>query len=173
MQLCRYMNTLQTILVPVDGSPASLAALDDAVVLAQDYNARIEVLHIIPPEDPLAPDVRDETDRAMDAAIERAKESLGEDRITRTVKVGDPLLEIVKQARDRVDLIVMGTHGRIGRLHELLGSIAEGVIRNAPCPVLTVRDQTGGYQSFADRRHHRPSLSEQRTSAAHDQARNR
>jgi nucleotide-binding universal stress UspA family protein len=166
------MNTLQAILVPVDGSSASLAALDHAVVLAQDYDARLEVLHVIPTADSLSQDVRLEVERAMDSAILRAKDVLG-DRVTRSVKVGDPLLEIVEQARDGIDLIVMGTHGRIGRLHELLGSIAEGVIRNAPCPVLTVRDSTGGYQSFAERRHHRPSLAEQRTSTAHDQVRSR
>ena len=166
------MSTLESILVPIDGSPASLAALDHAVTLAQDYGARVEVLHVVPIKDPLTPEARAESERAMEAGVERAKEVLG-DRIGRSQKVGDPLVEIVQQARDRVDLIVVGTHGRIGRLHELLGSVAEAVIRNAPCPVLTVRDQTGGYQSFAERRHSRPSLAEPRTTAGHDHVRGR
>src|SRR5512143_1423837 len=78
LQLRRRMDTLQTILVPVDASPASLAALDHAVVLAKDYGASIEVLHIIPPKDPLSPEVRDDTYRAMDTAIARAKDALGD-----------------------------------------------------------------------------------------------
>ncbi len=82
---------------------------------------------------------------------------------------------IVEVAGDGFDLIVMGTHGRVGRLHELLGSVAEGVVRNAPCPVLTVRDPREGYQSFAERRHHRPTVAEQAhdmfADAGHDRAR--
>jgi nucleotide-binding universal stress UspA family protein len=166
------MQTLQSILVPLDGSPPSLAALDHAVALATDYNARVEVLHIVPTRDPLTAEARAGAERAIQEAFDRAKDVLG-DRIGRSLKVGDPISEIIQQARDRADLIVMGTHGRVGRLHELLGSVAEGVVRNAPCPVLTVRDQSGGYQSFAERRHHRPSLAEQGSSAAHDRLRSR
>ncbi len=69
---------------------------------------------------------------------------------------------IVTIANDtHCDLIVIGTYGRIGRLHAMLGSVAEGVIRNAPCPVLVVRQPGSGYQSFAERRHGRPTLAEQ------------
>jgi len=165
------MNTLQSILVPVDGSPASLAALDHAVTLARDYDARIDVLHVVPIGHPLTQAGEAEIEEAMEGAVERAKQALG-DRVATSTMVGDPLLEIVRRARDdHFDLIVMGTHGRVGRLHELLGSVAEGVIRNAPCPVLTVRDSTGGYQSFAERRHPRPPLAEQ--GAARDQPRSR
>ncbi|HEX5057762.1 MAG TPA: universal stress protein [Kofleriaceae bacterium] len=167
------MNTLQSILVPVDGSSASLSALDHAVTLARDYGARVEVFHIMPVEDSLTEEARAEVQKAMDSAVQRAKRELG-DRLAMIQHTGDPLVEIVRQAQqDHVDLIVMGTHGRIGRLHELLGgSVAEGVVRNAPCPVLTVRDKTGGYQSFADsRRYDRPPLAEQ--GAASDQPRSR
>ena len=60
---------------------------------------------------------------------------------TAKVTVGKPAEEILQVARDEaVDLIVMGTHGRTGLRHVLLGSIAETVVRTAPCPVLTVRD---------------------------------
>ncbi len=152
------MSTLQSILVPIDGSPPSLAALAHAVTLAEDYGATIHVLHVVPPVEPLTAGARDETDPAMNAAIDRAKLSLAQ-RVSHRTVVGDPIREIVEAART-VDLIVMGTHGRIGRLHELLGSVAENVVRNAPCPVLTVRDTTSGYQSFAERRHGRPSMAE-------------
>jgi nucleotide-binding universal stress UspA family protein len=154
------MPTLHSILVPIDGSPASLAALEHAMVLAEDYGATIEVLHIVLPNDPLTAAARVEIERAMDASVERAREALGE-RLSRRTVVGEPLREIIDAAENDVDLIVMGTHGLIGRLHSVLGSVAEGTVRNAPCPVLTVRDTGGGYQSFAERRHHRPSIAEQ------------
>jgi nucleotide-binding universal stress UspA family protein len=158
------MPTLQSILVPMDGSPPSLAALEHAVVLAHDYSARIEVLHVISSSDPVGPDARKEIASAMDVAVERAQSFLGA-RVAQRTAIGDPLREIIDAAQD-VDMIVMGTHGRLGRLHALLGSVAEGVVRNAPCPVLTVRDPTGGYEGFAERRHRRPSLAEQAQVAA-------
>jgi nucleotide-binding universal stress UspA family protein len=154
------MRTLQAILVPLDGSPPSIMALDYALALAGDYDARIEVLHVVPPDDPLSPAVRLEVDRTVDDVLERARASTGT-RIARRTVVGDPLREIIETAGAGIDLIVMGTHGRSGRLHALLGSVAEGVVRNAPCPVLTVRDSGAGHESFAERRHGRPTLAAQ------------
>ncbi|MBX3159014.1 MAG: universal stress protein [Deltaproteobacteria bacterium] len=155
------MAMLKSILVPIDGSPGSLAALDHAVSLAVDYDAAIDVLHVVHPEDATSPDAWEEVGRAMNGAIDRAQAALDDQRLTRRVVTGEPLPTIVDLAqRDHYDLIVMGTHGRVGRLHSLLGSVAEGVVRNAPCPVLTVRDPSGGYQSFAERRHHRPSVAD-------------
>lgn len=154
------MQTLRSLLVPIDGSPPSLAALDHAVTLAQDYDARIDVLHVAPPGDLMGASARDEVDSAMETAIEHVRDLLG-DRVTVTRVVGDPAREIVERAAEGADLIVIGTHGRVGRLHSLLGSVAEGVVRNAPCPVLTVRDSSVGYQSFAESRHGRPSIGEQ------------
>jgi nucleotide-binding universal stress UspA family protein len=155
------MGAIRHILVPVDGSPASLAALEHAVTLASDYDAKVEVLHVIPIETPLA--MRDEeAERGISAAIVRAREALG-GLVTYRTASGEPLREIVRAGRSGVDLIVMGTHGRIGRLHSLLGSVAEGVVRNAACPVMTVRDPGGGYQSFAEYRHGRPSIADHRS----------
>ena len=153
------MAALRSILVALDGSRSSLAALEHAIALAEDYEATIEVLHVISHEDTLSAVARREVESAMEAGIARARAALGA-RVSCRTTVGDPLREIVNAARD-VDLIVMGTHGRIGRLHALFGSVAEGVVRNAPCPVLTVRDSSEGYQSFAERRHGRPSLTEE------------
>jgi nucleotide-binding universal stress UspA family protein len=153
------MPTLHTILVPIDGSPPSLAALEHAVVLADDYGAAIEVLHVHPSVDPLAPVARDDAQKAMDAAVTHVEACLA-NRVSRRDVVGDPVREIALAASS-ADLIVMGTHGRVGRLHSLLGSVAEGVVRNAPCPVMTVRESGPDYQSFAERRHHRPSLADQ------------
>lgn len=162
------MVALASILVPVDGSPPSLAALEHAVALAADSDARIDVLHVEAPEEfsvgsasPLSPGARHEVEVALDAAVEAARARLG-GRVARRTVSGDPLRTIIETARDgHYDLVVLGTHGRIGRLHAMLGSVAEGVVRNAPCPVLTVREASGGYQSFAERRHGRPSLADQ------------
>jgi len=162
------MSALELILVPVDGSLPSLAALAHAIALAEDSGGRIDILHVEAPDafsigsgSPLAPDARHDVEAALEDAVEQARARLGE-RVSRRTVSGDPLRVIVETARDgHYDVVVLGTHGRVGRLHALLGSVAEGVVRNSPCPVLTVREPGGGYQSFAERRHGRPSLAEQ------------
>jgi universal stress protein A len=166
------MTAVHSILVPIDGSAASLSALEHAVALATDDDeVTVDALHVIPPDDTLTPVTQGEDERAMDVAIAHAQMTLG-DRLVRRTVTGDPLTEIIDAAREGIDLVVIGTHGRVGRLHALLGSVAEGVVRNAPCPVLTVRDPGGGYQSFAERRHGRSSVSEG-SSATHDHGRRR
>lgn len=154
------METLRSILVAVDGSEPSIAALDHALALAADYGAHLDILHVVSSEEPLSAEARADVDSAMDVAIDRARAAHGS-RVTHRTVQGDPVREIVEAARDRSDLIVIGTHGRSGRLHVMLGSVAAGVMRNAPCPVLTVRDPGPGYESFAERRHGRPTLAEQ------------
>jgi nucleotide-binding universal stress UspA family protein len=162
------MAAIQSILVPVDGSTPSLAALDHAIALAEDTGATIDILHVDVPEEfrigsttPLAAEAREALDIALEKAIQGAEEALG-GRILRLDVVGDPLRTILDTAGEGpYDVIVMGTHGRSGRLRSMLGSVAEGVVRNAPCPVLTVRETGAGYQSFAERRHGRPSVAEQ------------
>lgn len=162
------MGPMHKILVPVDGSPPSLSALDYALALARDGDATIDVLHVEGPDErslttrsSLGPDVGDTYQRAMDEAFERARRALGE-RVSRRTVSGDPLRTIVETAAaGRYDLIVIGTHGRTGRIHALLGSVTAGVVRNAPCPVLTVREPGESYESFSEHRHHRPTLAEQ------------
>jgi nucleotide-binding universal stress UspA family protein len=83
-------------------------------------------------------EVEEAVQRSMEAALARvaAAELTGE----RVVLYGVPFQEIVETAKARqVDLIVMGTHGRTGLMHVLLGSVAERVVRLAPCSVLVVR----------------------------------
>ena len=160
--------SIESILVPVDGSSPSLAALDHAIVLAEDSGAALDILHVAVADEfnvgesiPLSSEAHDDIEAALDAAVELALERLGP-RVERLEIPGEPERVIVEAARaGNYDLIVIGTHGRIGRLHDLLGSVAEGVVRNAPCPVLTVRESGGGYQSFAERRHGVPSIAEQ------------
>lgn len=148
------MQPVRSILVAYDGSPPSIAALDHAVALAEGLGANVEVFHVVTEEGPAV-------DPSTDEPFLRARDRLVGRVHYRTV-TGEPIRAIVETAGEGVyDLVVMGTHGRIGRLHSFLGSVAEGVVRNAPCPVLTVREPGAGYQSFAEHRHGTPSLAEQ------------
>lgn len=164
------MSALHKILVPVDGSPASIAALEHAMALADDSGALIELLYVDAPDrfevgstTPLSADGRAELERERDSACAHAQDQMG-GRMSLRRMAGDPFRTIIDVAgEDQCDMIVMGTHGRSGRLHGLLGSVAEAVVRNAPCPVLTVREPGGEYQGFAERRHGRPSLAEEAT----------
>lgn len=162
------MAALHTVLVPLDGSEPSIAALEHAVALVEDFDAKVDVVHVEAPDEfevgsmtPISSGAREELEEAMNTAVARAQDRIGA-RLSRRIVPGDPLRKIIEIANDGdYDLIVMGTHGRVGRLRSMLGSVAEGVVRNAPCPVLTVRQPGGDYQSFAERRHGEPSLAEQ------------
>lgn len=156
------MTSFRSILVPIDGSPPSLAALEQAVALAEGTTSTVDVLRVTTA--PAASTtggvagMQAEVERAIDVAIQAAHTRIGERISYRTVH-GDPLPRIIEAATEGAyDLVVVGTHGRVGRLHSLLGSVAEGVVRTAPCPVLTVRTMDGGDESFSERRHGRPSL---------------
>jgi nucleotide-binding universal stress UspA family protein len=162
------MSHFQKILVPMDGSPASIAALEEALVLAEDLAAEIEVLHVYAPDrfelassTGASEAARTEDEREMEDAIGGAKALIG-DRLNRRTESGEPVRTIIEvAAEDAADLIVIGTHGRVGRLHALVGSVTEGVVRAAPCPVLTVRSVNGEEESFAERIHGRQSMAEQ------------
>ena len=157
------MGHIQKILVPMDGSPPSLAALWEAVALAEELQAAIDVLHVDSPNrfevgstTATAPRAGEQSDRAMEEAIDAAQARLGE-RLSRRTDAGDPILKILDVARsDHFNLIVMGTHGRVGRLHALVGSVAEAVVRSSLCPVLTVRRPDG--ESFSERIHGRQAI---------------
>jgi len=156
------MAHIRKILVPMEGSPSSLAALSQAVALAVDLGASIIVLHVTT-EGGLtpAPVERGQADREMEKAIAAAKNELGE-KLDRRTESGEPLRKILEAAAaEDADLIVMGTHGRVGRLHVLMGSVAEGVVRNSNCPVMTVRQPNGEEESHRERIHGRRSLADQ------------
>jgi nucleotide-binding universal stress UspA family protein len=147
------MQPFKRILVPVDFSPCSSVALDRAADLASSLNATIDLLHvwqtppIVAPEamvgmtgdhQSLAQIAKQQAESAMAEFADRARESgkrIGKVR----VEPGDPARTIVDEAdRGNYDLIAMGTHGRSGLAHLLLGSVAEKVVRRASRPVLTV-----------------------------------
>ena len=159
------MAHIQKILVPVDGSPPSLAALSEAVRLAEDVGATIEVLRVsgvdrfeVGSSTPAAPGLEEQPTHDMEEAFLAARDALP-DRLQLRFHVGNAFESILDIAKaERFDLIVIGTHGRVGRLHSLVGSIAEAVVRNSPCPVLTVRQSDGEDESFAERIHDRPRV---------------
>jgi nucleotide-binding universal stress UspA family protein len=122
---------VNAILFPTDFSPASEAAGRVACAVAEQAGARLHVLHVVPPV----------TDPSMGAErLARAAASLGGGLPVETALLtGRAGRGIVDYARDkRIDLIVLGTHGRTGFSHAILGSVAETVVRLAPCLVLTV-----------------------------------
>jgi universal stress protein A len=134
---------IKRILVPVDFSQDSLNALNSARDLAQHFGAELLLLHVIAPIDLITvSEVFDEQRRASDAALARIGADLhaAGQRFRLMVKAGVPSGVIVDTAkRAGADLIVIGTHGRTGLAHMLIGSVAEKVVRTAPCPVLAVR----------------------------------
>jgi nucleotide-binding universal stress UspA family protein len=134
------------ILVPTDFSPQADAALAEARALAAEFGATLHVLHIF--ENVFLRAVVGNP-RDLEAAAQRqlderlTPEDLRRGAVAALETSDEPAKEIVQYARETgIDLIVMGTHGRTGLPHVLLGSIAEHVVRTAPCPVLTLRNRT-------------------------------
>jgi universal stress protein A len=141
---------IQTILVPSDFSTYSEKAFAWALEMAEKWNARIQLLHVVPnPNYPFVVmgayfDPAEFEGRLTAAAEQQAQEfvsSHGRQTVSIDTKVfvGNPFYDICETAKeDHTDLIVMGSHGRTGLSHILLGSVAERVVRHAPCPVLVV-----------------------------------
>jgi nucleotide-binding universal stress UspA family protein len=149
----------KTIIVPTDFSDTAEMALHYALDLVQD-GGTVVVCHVIDdipltygyvgmsfPIEDFRTKVSQDAKRELEACIPaHDREVVVETQILH----GSPPTETVKLARERtVDLIVMGTHGRSGLQHALLGSVAEKVIRKAPCPVLVVREHGVGYSHEA------------------------
>jgi nucleotide-binding universal stress UspA family protein len=142
------------ILVPLDFSTPSDAALDYARIVAARFGASLHLLHVA--EDPyralysaevFVPEMEGLRDEILGDATGRLKDRLRDSEMTELhataeAIIGTPASSIVEYAGGReIDLIVMGTHGRGGMSHLLMGSVAERVVRMAPCPVLTVRQR--------------------------------
>ncbi len=140
----------QRILCPVDFSDPSRRALDLAVELAQKFSASLTVLHVYPPPGyvlpegyvPAGPEVLAEVELRTRESLEawqQAAQAAGAAQVDIATGIGPAAGEIVHQAREgNFDLVVVGTHGRTGLAHMVLGSTAEKVVRLSPCPVLTV-----------------------------------
>jgi universal stress protein A len=144
--------TLKQILVPVDFSLCSLKALDYALGLAQTFQAKLTLLHVVEPtvypeSYALTPSTLDEANQNL---MESSRERLSELKrrpamhglsIQILVRMGRAQSEIPDTAKATAsDMIVMGTHGHTGLKHVFLGGTAERVVRNASCPVLLIRE---------------------------------
>jgi nucleotide-binding universal stress UspA family protein len=129
-------------LVPTDFSAHADAALDAALNLANKFKARLILLHVRDDTalNPMSYTAAGEAEarHALEACLTRVQDA-GVDGEVALVH-GVPWREIVAMARDRqTDLVIMGTHGRTGLAHVLMGSVAERVVRQGPCPVLVSR----------------------------------
>ncbi|MCS6976002.1 MAG: universal stress protein [Gemmatales bacterium] len=139
------MLALKTILHATDFSPHSEYAFRLACSLARDHGAKVVVLHVVAPHPAVSyGEMIVEPDAAL---VQQAWDQI------RTIKSPDPAVplehrveqgfaaaEIVRVAEEiKADMIVLGTHGRSGLGRLLMGSVAEQVVRKAPCPVLTVK----------------------------------
>jgi universal stress protein A len=147
------MANPRTFLVPIDFSDESDAALAYAAGLAATLDATIHLLHAIAVPPMTVMEVGSAyTAATIESATKTAQGSL-EDRVKSyrdrvslappRIEIGDPR-DVIDQVAEQIgaDLIVMGTHGRRGIRRVLLGSVAESVVRSAPCPVLTIRPTT-------------------------------
>jgi len=139
------MFPIRKILHPTDYSESSRPAFEFACSLARDFKAEVVVCHVSPPPiaamaDGMIVPIPTGEAEAMAARLDQVKPSDPQVRVTRELLRGDPAREILQLAADaRADLIVMGTHGRGGLGRLLMGSVAEAIMRKAPCPVVTVR----------------------------------
>ncbi len=148
------MTPIRQILVPIDFSEPSRVAFEYAVELARPFGASVDVIHVweapsfVPfgsgldagvSSVPLLEMVRKNAEAAVEQFVSDATKRGSAVRASRA-ELGSPALTIADAAKTgHYDLIVMGTHGRTGLSRTLIGSVAERVVRHAPCPVLTVR----------------------------------
>jgi nucleotide-binding universal stress UspA family protein len=139
------MLSIRTVLHPTDFSERSDFAFRLACSLARDYGARLIVLHVAEPPTvvgsegmlmpPVAVDLQPLQDRLQQLRPRDPKVPV-EHRLIQ----GDTATEILRVAEEtKCDVIVLGTHGRTGLGRLLMGSVAEQVLRRAPCPVVTVK----------------------------------
>jgi universal stress protein A len=144
---------LRRILVPVDFSDTAKKALQYAVPFAVAFDAEVDVVHVIQPYTMPAevgympPELAVSPQELVNSAREElnklcAREIGARARFQVQVREGVPWPELIAAAREtNADLIILATHGWTGLKHVLLGSVAERVMRHAPCPVLVVRDR--------------------------------
>ncbi len=150
------MMKIDKILCPVDFSEHSERALKYAAFLARAHGAKLILLHVIEPlhgldqymvllltPEELTSKLQNQANNHLSAV---AKKVEGRIKVDTAVREGAAFVEIIRQAREsKVDLIVMGSQGRSGVDHLLIGSVAEKVTRKAPCPVLVVKNPDANF----------------------------
>jgi nucleotide-binding universal stress UspA family protein len=146
------MIAIKKILFPTDFSDCAKTAQEYAAAFAGQFQAELHLLHVLADLTTTMPDpgfatslsknylveLKHEAQRSLDKVLPQGTDPAL--RVVRALRMGNPFVEIVKYAEEaQTDLIVIGTHGRSGLVHLLVGSVAEKVVRKAQCPVLTVR----------------------------------
>ncbi len=145
------------ILCPLDFSEFTDEIVNYAVSIAGKYGAELHFLHVIPnlnyytpyesfltPENLIALESSIETEVGKD--FEKIMKKI-DMPVKKVIKSGAPFVEIIEYVKaESMDLIVMGTHGRSGIEHILIGSVAEKVVRKSPCPVLTIRPRNKAFK---------------------------
>jgi nucleotide-binding universal stress UspA family protein len=154
---------IKTILVPVDFSEFMEKVMEYAGFFAQRFNSSLLVFHVLQtyqiseavtwmetflppqPEKQLIDQLRDSAEQKLEELKNRYSKL--QISITTRIEEGVPFVEIVRTAsEENVDMILMGSHGRTGIKHLLIGSVAEKVIRKAPCPVFCVKSEEFRFQ---------------------------
>ena len=149
------MLTIRKILHPTDYSDSSRIAFDMARSLARDFGAELIICHVSPPPimavgDGMTVEIPSGETAEMQARLESIRPDDPRLPVRHRLLRGDPAAEIVRLATEEgIDLIVVGTHGRTGIGRLLMGSVAEHVLRKAPCPVVTVRPPAAAGKSSA------------------------
>ena len=147
------MKMIKSILVPTDFSDFSLAAMEYAKSFSIIFNTRIYMIHVVSGFPVLATSYMDADSETMlkdleDAASKELNEFMNaklpkDHNVVLVVRRGEVYSEIIKFAQEeKIDLIVLSTHGRTGLSHLLMGSVAEKVVRHSPIPVLIVKPET-------------------------------
>ncbi|MEZ6097559.1 MAG: universal stress protein [Pirellulaceae bacterium] len=147
------MKPIKRVMLPTDFSSATQAAISYASAMVEAFDAELHVMHVLEVHASTTPvfgggltlaqfvkESRDAAVRHLDKTIDPQWASRYS--VVRAVREGNPYAEIVDYARENaIDLIVMTTFGRSGLAHMLIGSVAERVVRKAPCPVLVVHPE--------------------------------
>lgn len=145
---------IQNILFPSDFSSIADSAKEQAIALAEHFGAKLHLVHVVPismispRSTPAWVTLENELNMQVEMANQRlqrdaAGSSFDSDRVSFTTVVGFEVEEILRYAKDnQIDLMVIGTHGRRGMSHFLLGSVAEKLVRMAECPVWTVHSHS-------------------------------
>lgn len=138
------------ILCPVDFSEYTEGIISYAVEIAKKFNSELHILHVIPNltyftpyESFMTPENLIVLEKNIEKEIEKDFENITKKidfPFKKVIKSGIAFVEIINYIKEEsISLVVMGTHGRSGIEHILIGSVAEKVVRKSPCPVLTIR----------------------------------
>ena len=149
------IQNVKKILAPIDFSEISMEAMRGAMELAKNVGAEVHLVHIIAPHHtfiplPLATNAEQSRELVREAAmLEQAEQELNRikkdefgdsPKVVTFAEVGHPVPKLVDYAkRNEIDLIMLATHGRTGAEHLVIGSVAEKLVRYAPCSVLVYR----------------------------------